>query len=192
MGRPAVFLDRDGTIIRESDYLRRPEQVRLLPHAADALHRLQEAGFALVVVTNQSGVARGLLTEVDLAQVHDLLRSRLARRGVQLDAVYYCPHHPEAARPEYRRTCTCRKPSPGLLLQAAEHLDLDLAHSFAVGDSARDLAAGRAAGCRTVLVRTGYGRRTEAEAGPDLPADHIADSISDAADWILSQAGYRA
>jgi D-glycero-D-manno-heptose 1,7-bisphosphate phosphatase len=188
MGRPAVFLDRDGTIIREADYLRRPEQVRLLPHVADALRRLQDAGFALVLVTNQSGIARGLLTEADLAGVHDLLRARLARRGVHLDAIYYCPHHPEATNLRYRRACTCRKPAPGMLLQAAEHLDLDLTRSFAVGDSERDLVAGRAAGCRSVLVRTGYGRRTEAERAVDLPADYIADSPSEAADWILSQA----
>jgi D-glycero-D-manno-heptose 1,7-bisphosphate phosphatase len=187
MGRPAVFLDRDGTIVREVEYLRSPRELRLLPHAGEAIRRLNEAGFAVVVVTNQSGIARGLLTEDDLAEIHAVLRRRLARRGARLDAIYSCPHHPAGARREYRRRCRCRKPAPGMLLRAAEDLDLDLAECCAIGDGERDVEAGRRAGCRTVLVRTGYGAETEARLGRDLGADHIADDLSGAVEWILGE-----
>jgi len=201
MPRPAVFLDRDGTVLRESSYLRSPETMRLLPGAAAAIRRLNRAGLAVVIATNQSGVARGLLSEADLEHIHQVLRERLRHRGAKLDGIYYCPHHSdpfgvaqgrpeprsrgEADLPQYRRRCRCRKPSPGLLLRAARELDLDLARSFAVGDSARDLAAGRRAGCRTVLVRTGYGRETEAELGKSA-VDHAADDLPAAVDWILN------
>ncbi len=187
MARPAVFLDRDGTIVREVEYLREPSQLRLLPGAAAAIRRLNEAGIPVVVVTNQSGIARGMFTEDDLQAVHDELRRRLAARGARLDAVYYCPHHPEATVKEYRKRCRCRKPAPGLLLRAARELDLDLKRSFAVGDSARDAEAGRRAGCRTVLVRTGYGAETEKECGQTC-ADAIVDDLSAAVDWVLKQA----
>ena len=185
MGRPAVFLDRDGTIVREVEYLRSPKELRLLPRAGAAIRRLNEAGFAVVVVTNQSGIARGLLTEDDLEEIHTVLRRRLARRGARVDAISWCPHHPEAVLPEYRRRCRCRKPSPGMLVQAGRELDLDLARSYAVGDSERDVEAGRRAGCRTVLVRTGYGAKTEARVGEGLSADHVADDLSGAVEWIL-------
>ncbi len=191
MSRPAVFLDRDGTIVREVDYLRSPEELRLLPHAADAIRRLNEIGFAVVVTTNQSGVARGLLTEDDLAQVHKLLAERLAKRGARLDAIYFCPHHPTAGAGPYRRECSCRKPAPGMLLRAAEELDLDLSRCFAVGDSRRDLVAGREAGCKTILVRSGYGRGVETESADALPADYVADDLAAAVDWIVGQHGTR-
>ncbi len=187
MGRPAVFLDRDGTIVREVEYLRSPRELRLLPRAAEAIRRLNEAGFAVVVVTNQSGIARGLLTEDDLEEIHAVLRRRLARGRAKLDAIYFCPHHPEAARREYRRRCRCRKPAPGMLLRAAEELELDLGRSYAIGDGERDVEAGRRAGCRTVLVRTGYGAGTEARLGAGLPADHVADDLSRAVAWILRE-----
>ena len=186
MGRPAVFLDRDGTIVREVDYLHQLGQLRLLRGAAGAIHRLNEAGFAVVLATNQSGVARGLLTEEELRDIHDELQRRLAARRAHLDAIYSCPHHPEAVVPAYRRRCRCRKPAPGLLLRAARDLDLDLGRSFAVGDGARDIEAGKRAGCRTILVRTGYGTKTEREMG-ELCADVIVDHLPAAVDWILSQ-----
>ncbi len=187
MGRPAVFLDRDGTIVREVEYLRSPRQLRLLPRAAEAIRLLNRAGLAVVVTTNQSGIARGLLTEKELEEVHAVLRSRLARRGARIDGIYFCPHHPEAARPEYRRRCRCRKPAPGMLLRAARELDLDLGRCFAIGDSARDIEAGRRAGCRAVLVRTGYGAETEARLERELGADYVADDMSDAGEWILQE-----
>ena len=189
VARPAVFLDRDGTIIWEVDYLRSPAQLRLLPGAAAAVKRLNEAGFAVVIVTNQSGIARGMLTEADLALTNAVLERRLARAGAHLDAVYFCPHHPEVGPPEHRQQCECRKPAPGMLLRAARELDLDLSRSFAVGDSARDLLAGRNAGCRMVLVRTGYGRATEAACGQELAADHVADDLAGAVEWVIGQLG---
>ena len=162
-------------------------RLRLLPRAAEAIRRVNEAGFAVVVVTNQSGIARGLLTEDDLEEIHAVLRRRLARGRARLDGIYFCPHHPEGARREYRRRCRCRKPAPGMLLRAAEDLDLDLTRCYAIGDGARDVEAGRRAGCRTVLVRTGYGAETEARLGAELPADHVADDLSGAVEWILGE-----
>ncbi len=185
MGRPAVFLDRDGTIVREVEYMRSPKQLRLLRGTGEAIRRLNEAGLAVVVATNQSGIARGLLAEEDLEAIHAELRRRLANRGASLDAIYYCPHHPQGARVEYRRRCRCRKPAPGMLRRAAKELDLDLQRSFAVGDSNRDLDAGRRVGCRTVLVRTGYGRETEAGWRGAARADYAAADIRDAVAWIL-------
>jgi D-glycero-D-manno-heptose 1,7-bisphosphate phosphatase len=187
MGRPAAFLDRDGTIIREADYLRSAKRLRLLEGAADAVRALGEAGFAVVVVTNQSGVARGLLTEQDLQSIHEELRRRLARQGARLDAIYYCPHHPTGQVAEYRKVCRCRKPGPGLLERAASELGLDLARSFAIGDSERDVEAGRRAGCRTVLVRTGYGAVVEARWSKGASPDHVADDLAAAAAWVLKQ-----
>jgi len=187
MARPAVFLDRDGTIVREADYMRSVSQLRLLPGAAEAIRRLNEAGFAIVVTTNQSGIARGLLTEADLAEIHAALTNRLARRGARLDGIYYCPHHPQAALPAYRKRCRCRKPAPGLLLRAARELGLDLSRSFAVGDSRRDVEAGKRAGCSTILVRTGYGAEAAGAPGGESTPDHVADSLAHAVPWILER-----
>ncbi|MFB3882146.1 MAG: D-glycero-beta-D-manno-heptose 1,7-bisphosphate 7-phosphatase [Armatimonadota bacterium] len=189
MSRVAVFLDRDGTIIEEVNYLRSPDQLRLLPGSAAAIGRLNEAGLAVVVVTNQSGIARGMLTEADLALTNAALAQLLAQAGAHLDAIYFCPHHPEVGPAQYRRRCECRKPAPGMLLRAARELGLDLGRSFVVGDSTRDLLAGRAAGTHTVLVRTGYGRRTEASHAAQSAADHIADDLAAAVEWILGQLG---
>jgi len=186
MGRPAVFLDRDGTVVREVDYLRSARDLRLLPGAAEAVRRLNRAGYVVVIATNQSGVARGLLTEDELEGIHRTLIERLGRRGARIDAIYYCPHHPQAAVARYRRRCRCRKPRPGMLARAARDLDLDLARSVAVGDSARDIEAGRRSGCRTVLVRTGYGAKAEADLRP--PPDHIAANLLEAASWIVRRA----
>ena len=187
MGRAAVFLDRDGTVVRDVNYLRSPGQLRLLPRAGAAIRRLNENGFAVVITTNQSGVARGLLTEADLAEIHSLLERRLASYEAHIDAIYYCPHHPEVGAPRYRRRCRCRKPAPGMLLRAARDLGLALERSFAVGDTPRDIEAGRRAGCRTVLIdtgRTGTGARSsESTSG----ADHVASDLVDAASWVLTQ-----
>jgi D-glycero-D-manno-heptose 1,7-bisphosphate phosphatase len=185
-GRPAVFLDRDGTIVREADYLSSISQLRLLPGAAAALRRLNEAGFAVVIVTNQSGIARGMFTEIDFQNIQNELLRRLARHGARIDATYYCPHHPEAKLPDYGRTCDCRKPAAGMLLQAAQDLGLDLSRSYAIGDSGRDVEAGKRAGCRTILVRTGYGKKLTKEAVAALAPDHIAADLAGAAEWILS------
>ncbi len=173
---PAVFLDRDGTLIAERNYLCRPEDVVLLPGAAEAVGRLNRAGFRVVVVTNQSGVARGFFGLEQVDRVHRHIDRLLARHGAVIDAYYVCPHHPAAGEPPWRRDCACRKPKPGLLLQAAAAMHLDLSRSFMIGDKLADVEAGRAAGCRPILVRTGYGAaelarsRGDVETVADLPA----------------------
>lgn len=187
----AVFLDRDGTINAEVSYIGDPSGIRLEPGAAKGLRRLDRAGFLLVVVSNQSGVARGLHTEDDVRRVNERLRQALAEKGVALDGFYYCPHHPEGVVPEYAKVCDCRKPAPGLLLRAAKDAEIDLGRSYAVGDYTRDLEAGRAAGVRTVLVRTGFGRQSEDDAKRLGLADHVADDLAGAAEWIVSDAERR-
>lgn len=159
-GRRAVFLDRDGTLVRERDHLSAPDQVELLPGGAGALRTLREAGFALVVVTNQSGIARGLFGEGTYRAVTERLEGLLAEEGARLDAIYHCPHHPDFTGP-----CTCRKPAPGMFRAAADELGVALEESWLVGDRVRDLLPARAFGGRGLLVRTGYGREEE----PALP-----------------------
>jgi D-glycero-D-manno-heptose 1,7-bisphosphate phosphatase len=165
---PAVFLDRDGTLLDELGFLARPEELRLLPGVAAAVRRLSDAGFRVVVVTNQSGIARGLFSADDLARVHERLERELAQEDARLDLILHCPHHPEHGEPPLRARCACRKPEPGLFFEAARRLSLDLERSWVVGDSARDLEAGRRAGVPgRVLVATGKGRATLAQLIPD-------------------------
>jgi len=155
MANRAVFLDRDGTLIEEVGYATRPEQIRILGGVARALARLAGAGYKLVVVTNQSGIARGFLTEDDLNRFHQALDDHLGLLGARVDVYYTCPHHPdpaEAVRPELAVPCECRKPRPGLILQAARDLGLDLAESWLVGDTWRDIEAGQAAGVQTIKL----------------------------------------
>jgi D-glycero-D-manno-heptose 1,7-bisphosphate phosphatase len=185
--RPAVFLDRDGTIIEHVHYLRDPAEVRLLPGAADALKRLADAGFARVVVTNQSAIARGMLTVEGLALVHDEMNRQLAEAGAAVDAIYYCPDAP-AGDDRTAVDSVDRKPGPGMLLRAADDHGLDLAASWMIGDMISDVLAGRNAGCRgSILVRTGAESvAAEAALGPGDPA---VDDLIAAADLILSDAG---
>jgi D-glycero-D-manno-heptose 1,7-bisphosphate phosphatase len=161
--RPAVFLDRDGTINREVDFLSDPTELELLPGAAQAIARLNEAEWAVVVVTNQSGIARGFLDEERLAEIHGALETLLEMEGAKLDAIYFCPHHPTVGEDPYRLDCSCRKPAPGMILRAAVELGLDLRASWIVGDSLRDLDAGAAAGVRGILVGTGKKESLEEE-----------------------------
>ena len=182
--RPAVFLDRDGTIIEERHYLCDPAGVRLLPGAAEAIIALRERGFACVIVSNQSGIGRGLFTVEQLELVQAELARRLEAAGAALDGWYYCP---EAPRGEDRSAIEHpdRKPGPGMLLRAAAELGLDLSRSWMVGDMLSDLLAGRNAGCRgSILVRTGYGSRLES---PGDAADHVAADLREAAAWILDR-----
>ncbi len=192
-----VFLDRDGTINREVHHLHRSEHMELLDGAARAIRHLNEAGVRVVVVTNQSTVARGLLTESGLDGIHAAMRAQLEAHGAYVDAIYACPHHPTEGVGAYRIECGCRKPRTGTLERAARDLNLDLGCAFMVGDKRSDLEAGRAAGCRTVLVRTGYGSaeetqlRTALHARSEQPttplADHVADNLLEAVQWILAQ-----
>ncbi|MCU0454048.1 MAG: D-glycero-beta-D-manno-heptose 1,7-bisphosphate 7-phosphatase [Bacteroidetes bacterium] len=175
--RAGLFLDRDGTINTEVDFLRTADEVRLIPGAARAIREANHAGFPVVVMTNQSGIARGYLTEDDLARVHVRLRELLAVEGAHVDAIEYCPHHPTAGRPPYHVECDCRKPGTGMLRRAAERLGIDLVASYVVGDRCVDMEAGRRAGCRTVLVLTGYGETEREECLQRLTIDHIAPDL---------------
>ncbi len=161
--QPAVFLDRDGVLIEEVYYLSEVSQVRLLPGAAQAVARVNRLGVPVVVVTNQAGVARGKFTEERVREVHAFLDLLLHRHCARVDRWYYCPHHAEATVAAYREACTCRKPGPGMLRRAAAELGLDLERSLLVGDKVSDLEAGAAAGCATILVRTGHGATVRAK-----------------------------
>ena len=176
----AVFIDRDGTINVEKEYLYRAEEFEFIPGAAKAIRLLNEAGFLVIVVSNQSGVARGYYTEEDVHLLHRQIASQLEQAGSRVDAWFYCPHHP-AGRGSYALPCRCRKPQPGMLLEAAGRFDIDLESSIMIGDKLVDVEAGRAAGCRTLLVRTGYGREEE----HGLPAGiEVFDDLLAAAEHI--------
>jgi D,D-heptose 1,7-bisphosphate phosphatase len=179
----AVFLDRDGTLNVDPGYLNHPEKLELIPGVPEALKRLKEAGYWLVVVSNQSGVGRGLIPLEMLPRIHDRMDEILRPVGGAVDDYSLCIHHPDAG-------CECRKPKPGLLLQAAQRLGIDLKASFMVGDKPVDVEAGRGAGVRgCVVVRTGEGKGTEAELSrsSQLKADHVADDLLAASAWILAQ-----
>lgn len=183
MSRRAVFLDRDGTLIEERHYLSRPDQLRLLPGAAAALRRLSDLGLALVLVTNQSGVARGIFTEAELAAVHAGLVDLLAAEGAALDGLYYCPHHPEDGVGELTRNCDCRKPGTAMVEAACADLDLEPEGSWMIGDKAADIELARAAGLKGILVRSGHGRASEA-AGAGAGAHATVDDLAAAAALI--------
>jgi histidinol-phosphate phosphatase family protein len=166
----AVFLDRDGTIARDVPYCSRPEDFELLPGAAEGIKLLNEHGFKVVLVTNQSGIARGYFTEEMLARIHDKMKKELARHGGHIDAVYYCPHHPDD-------NCDCRKPKPKMVLQAARDLDIDLSQSYVIGDAEIDIELARQAGCRAGI------RVSE----PGGTGDRVAASLRDAAHSVVQQ-----
>ncbi len=148
----ALFLDRDGTLVHASHYPSRPEQLQLYGGIGPTLQVLQQCGFRLVIITNQAGIARGYFTEADLQRMHEYLIGELATLGVHVDGIYHCPHHPDGVVEGLTIRCDCRKPQPGMLLQAAHDLDLDLERSWFVGDILDDVEAGNRAGCRTILV----------------------------------------
>jgi D-glycero-D-manno-heptose 1,7-bisphosphate phosphatase len=183
----AVFLDRDGTIIEEVGYLDRPERVELFPWTIDAVRVLNRAGLAVVLVSNQSGVARGFFTEDVVDAVHRRMADLLAEGGARIDAYYYCPHHPDGKVPQYAQSCDCRKPGRGLVDRAARELGIDPARSFVVGDRWLDVALGRAVGAQSVLVRTGYGASEEDKRPADLAADAVVDNLIAATSWILGR-----
>ena len=181
-GRPAVFIDRDGTIAEEMGYLNHASRFRIYPFAAEAIRRLNDAKLPVVVVTNQSGVGRGYFPESLVRTVHELMNKQLQEKGARVDAIYYCPHTGSDQ-------CTCRKPLPGLIERAAREHRLDLQHSFVVGDRYGDVELARRAGSRGILVRTGYGEgeiQWHAAKWPASP-DFIADDLAGAVDWILRQ-----
>jgi D-glycero-D-manno-heptose 1,7-bisphosphate phosphatase len=181
----AVFLDRDGTIIEEIGYLDRIERLDLYPWSIDAIRALNRAGFPVVLVTNQSGIARGFFTEAIVEEVHRHLASLLAEGGAHIDAYYYCPHHPDGKIEAYARRCECRKPGRGLVDRAVEEFGIDPRRSFVVGDRWLDVQLARAVGGRGILVRTGYGAVEEQRPTASVTADAIVDNLIGAVGWIL-------
>jgi D-glycero-D-manno-heptose 1,7-bisphosphate phosphatase len=188
MPKGAVFLDRDGVIVEDVNHLSRADQLALVPGSAAAIRRLNERAIPVVIITNQSVVARGLVSEEELKTIHEALFRLLEREGARIDGLYYCPHHPEVGVLPYRAPCSCRKPEPGLFLRAADDLDLALERSVMIGDSLHDLDAGRRAGCKlNVLVLTGHGREERAKLDGGSSPDFIADDLSRAVAWILDR-----
>ena len=186
--RPAVFLDRDGTLIEEVGYLDRLDRLSIFPWSAEAVRRLSAGGFRIVVVTNQSGVARGLFAESFVEEVHRVLDERLEAAGARIDAYYYCPHHPDGDLPEYRRDCECRKPRPGLIRRAARELSIDLSRSYVVGDRWLDVELAQAVGACGILVRSGYWSEEAATPEQDVTAAAVLPDLLAAAAWILQRA----
>jgi len=183
----AVFMDRDGTINEEVGYLRDPMGLNLLPGAVDAVKLINKNQIKVVVITNQSGVARGYFSEELVKRVHERLKELLDKEGAYLDGIYYCPHHPDFGPPEYRIECNCRKPAPGMLELASKELKIDLSNSYVVGDKIIDVGLAHRVGARGVLVLTGYGEE-EVESlnkGSKKQPHYIARDILDAVNWIL-------
>ncbi|MBI4428834.1 MAG: D-glycero-beta-D-manno-heptose 1,7-bisphosphate 7-phosphatase [Ignavibacteriales bacterium] len=175
-----IFFDRDGTINAEVDFLSDPDELELLPGVAEAIREANELGLKVFVITNQSGIARGFLSEHDLEKVHKKLRALLSVRGARIDKIYYCPHHPEFGKQPYNVACDCRKPNTGMLKAAARTFGVDLLKSFVVGDRFVDMKAGENAGCTTVLVLTGYGEAEREECLLNARVDYVAKNAGEA------------
>ena len=180
MSNKAIFLDRDDTLIEDPGYINHPDQVKLLDGVAEALRELKEMGYKLVVASNQSGVARGIVTEEALNEIHDRLKQLLAEKGAFLDQIYYCPYHPDGIIPKYRKKSDWRKPNPGMLLAAADEMDIDLSQSWCIGNSSRDVEAGLRAGCKTILIdHSPYPKQSwPGESAPDYRAVNIKEAVN--------------
>ena len=185
MKRPAVFLDRDGTINLDAGYVDRLERFELYPFAIDAIRLFRQAGYLAVILTNQAGVAHGLYGEDFVATVAEYLSNRAKLGGTAIDGHYYCPHLPDAEVAKYRVDCDCRKPKPGLALRAAADLGIDLPRSVVIGDRWRDIGVARAIGSRGILVKTGYGATEALKPPPGMSADAICEDLIGAAVWLL-------
>ena len=188
-GVSAVFLDRDGTLAEEVGYINHPDRLQLYPWSAEAVGKLNRAERPVIVVTNQSGVARGYFTEELVHEVHQKIAFELASKNSKVDAIYYCPHHPTGKLSAYRTNCRCRKPLTGMVEEAARRFHIDLASSYVVGDSYRDMQLGFNAGARTILVMTGYGRgeyEYQRHRWPRMP-DRIAENLLEAVQIILGE-----
>lgn len=183
--KPAALIDRDGTININTHHLNRVEDLQLISGAGEAIARLNNAGYPVIIITNQSAIARGLLTEEGLVEIHGKLKHQLSAHNASIDGIYHCPHHPDYGD---CAICDCRKPAPGMLLQTANEHNIDLACSIMIGDSLTDVEAGWNAGCRAALVRTGSGENvlTKIDDNTRDRIDYIGNDLSDVVNWILS------
>jgi len=185
MGNIAVFLDRDGTVNEEIEYLTSPADLRLIPRSAEAIKMANGMGLRVLIVTNQSGVARGLLTEQQLEDIHRTLIGKLGAEGAVVDRIYYCPHHPGEGPERYRVACDCRKPGTGMIRRAVEDFGIDPTGSYVIGDRTVDVEMARNAGARAILVLTGYGRAERSLCERDgIPLDYVADDLFDAMHFV--------
>jgi D-glycero-D-manno-heptose 1,7-bisphosphate phosphatase len=188
---PAVFLDRDGTMIHDPGHLSRLDELRWYPWTIDAVRLLKRAGFLVFVTTNQGGVGLGLYEESFVHQVHDVMSSRLAAAGAPIDGWFYCLHHPRAVIDHLRITCDCRKPQPGMVRQAAQRFAFDLGRSFVVGDKLSDVGLAERVGARGVLVRTGHGEAVAAKLpGAATAPAFVGANLMEATSWMLAQSGH--
>lgn len=184
--RPAVFFDRDGTLNEEVGYAGRPEEFHIYPWASEAVRQVNDAGWAAVLITNQAGVARGYYSEAEVNVLHQLLQEHLRKAGARLDAIYYCPHHPQGDVPGYGGVCECRKPAPGMLRDGERDLGVELSASWVIGDRWLDIGCAHAAGARGALVRTGYGEQAMQTPEDGVRADYVALDALQAVQYILS------
>ncbi|MBU1298681.1 MAG: D-glycero-beta-D-manno-heptose 1,7-bisphosphate 7-phosphatase [Bacteroidetes bacterium] len=185
MGDIGIFLDRDGTINEELEFISDPENVVLIPGSVDAIREANQLGLKVFVITNQSGIARGLIKEEDLVRVHNKLVKLLNAENAHLDAIYFCPHHPDYGEPPYRTLCDCRKPNTGMLKQAEAEFNIDLKKSFIIGDRIIDIQTAHAAGAKSILVLTGYGKnQIEIVKSQNIYVDYIAENLHDAMQFV--------
>jgi D-glycero-D-manno-heptose 1,7-bisphosphate phosphatase len=191
MKNRAIFIDRDGTLNEEVGYITEMAQFRLFDYAAESIRMINDAGWRAVIITNQAGIARGHYSEEFLCQLHTQMESALLEQGARLDAIYYCPHHPDYGEPPYRQDCDCRKPRPGMIEKAAKEFSLDLKECYFIGDRMSDVETGHSAGARSVMVMTGYGQQEYREDNSDgrvdrtRRADHVCENLLEAVSWIL-------
>jgi D,D-heptose 1,7-bisphosphate phosphatase len=182
--RPAVFLDRDGTLNEEAGYVDRLERLILFPYVIDGIRLLRQMGYLVVVMTNQAGVAQGFYGEDFVEESWRYLAERARLGGARIDGHYYCPHSPDAVVEKYRVECECRKPKAGMAIRAAQDLNIDLRRSVVIGDRWRDLAVAKAIGGRGILVKTGYGATEATMPQPGITADAVCDNLIDAVVWL--------
>jgi D-glycero-D-manno-heptose 1,7-bisphosphate phosphatase len=188
---PAVFLDRDGTLIHDVGYLSRVEDVQWFPSSIEAIRLLNRAGFKVCITTNQGGIGLGFYDEQLVHRVHALMAADAERGGARIDAFFFCPHHPRAIRDDLRLDCECRKPKPGMIRQAEAQFDIDLGRSFVVGDKIADVGLASSVGAKGVLVKTGHGQAELDRQGGTMPgAAFVADTVFEAVSWILTAAGF--
>lgn len=186
MKNKAVFLDRDGTVNKEVEYLSDPKEFKLLPKVAGAVKLLNKNNFKVIVVTNQAGVGRGYFTEQKLEEIHQEMKHQLKKKGAYVNAVYYCPHHPIEGIGKYKKDCWCRKPNPGMLEKAAKDFNLDLSQCYVIGDKLVDLGVGKRVNCKTILVLTGYGKEYYADKKNwEINVDYVADNLWESVRLIL-------
>jgi len=183
----AVFIDRDGTVTVEGGYINDPNRLTLLPRSARAIRLLNKNGIKAILATNQAGIARGYFDEPTLKKTLERLNLLLAVEGAYLDGIYYCPHHPTAGKPPFRKKCSCRKPLPGMLTKAKKDFNLDLSRCFVIGDKSSDVSLARVVNAKAIIVKTGYGEgEIELNGSKKISADFIADDLLDAVEWIIN------